>query len=159
MAYDMEAIGSKFSRRQSLLFLACITMKITTSTALACFPLSAILIWTAAAQTDPDQSNPTPEEAAQSEAVARMEQREAEILERVGLPSHLALPAPGEEDIAAVALERGLIVEATLEEVEAALNAAKATPELDDDFEAMKLAHRGSYRFFLDDKPSEEASH
>lgn len=130
-------------------------MKITTPAVFACFPLSAILIWSAAAQSDSVPSEPEPETlVAQAEAEARMEARKEDIAERVGMSAPLELPEAGERDVVVDAMADGRIIEVTLEEVEAALNAAKLTPGTEDDVAAMKLAHWGSYRFFLDQQPS-----
>jgi hypothetical protein len=52
------------------------------------------------------------------------------------------------------ARENGFIIEATLEQVEAALAAAATTPDLEDDKRALDLKHRGSYRFY---SPSAES--
>jgi hypothetical protein len=48
-------------------------------------------------------------------------------------------------------LKEGWIVPATVDEVAAALARAAATPSLEDDAKAAELAHRGSYRYFLQD--------
>ncbi len=49
--------------------------------------------------------------------------------------------------------ESGYIIPATLQEVKAALAAAAATPDREDDIQALILKHRGSYRFFLGGNP------
>lgn len=89
--------------------------------------------------------------------VAAMDRKQGEISRRVGMSSCLEISNAGGEDFVAMAQEKGLIVEVTLDEVEAALKAAAATPQREDDLAAMNLAHWGSYRFFLDDKPAEAA--
>jgi hypothetical protein len=139
---------------RSSFFFSLMNMKITAPAVLACFPLSAILIWSAAAQSDPVPSESEPF-LAQTEAEARMEDRKEDIAERVGMSAPLELPEGGERDVVAEAMADGHIIEATLEEVEAALNAAKLTPETEDDVAAMNLAHWG--RFFLDGQPSSES--
>ena len=81
---------------------------------------------------------------------ARMVSKQAEIYKRVGMSAPMELPEVGESDFVTTAMEEGRIIEATLEEVEAALIAAGATPSRQDDIAAMRMAHRGSYRYFLD---------
>lgn len=109
-------------------------------------PCVLALAWTAVAHSNPEEDVP---EVADLGAV--IDQRVQEIRARVGMSALLEQPGPGEHDVIQDLLDAGQIVEATLEEVEAALAAAKATPEREDDLKAMKLAHQGSYRFFLED--------
>ncbi len=85
---------------------------------------------------------------------SRMEQKEEVIRQRVRMSAPMELPEEGEEDFVALAEKEGWIIEATLEEVETALSAAKATSSKEDDAAAARLAHWGSYRFYLDEKPS-----
>jgi len=80
-----------------------------------------------------------------------LEDAKAEVQDRVDMSAPMELPEEGEEDFVAIAEKEGWITDVTLEEVEAALNAAKATPSKDDDIAAMRLAHRGSYRFYVDE--------
>ncbi len=89
-------------------------------------------------------------------AVARMEEQKAEIITRVGMSAPMELPEDDEEDFVTEAQKIGWIVEVSLDEVEAALKAAAATPSHDDDIAAKRLAHRGSYRFYLDEQDSAE---
>lgn len=56
---------------------------------------------------------------------------------------------PGEEAEIAELYRSGWIIEATVDEVEAALKAAAATPALEDDVAARCLAHRASCRYFF----------
>lgn len=96
----------------------------------------------------------TAEEAAaveKAQARGRMVSKQQDIIKRLGMSAPMELPEPGEVDFVAEAQANGWIVEATLEEVEAALKAAAATPSPDDDAAAMRLVHRGSYRFYLDE--------
>ena len=104
------------------------------------------------AAASPDSPVATEEDA----AVARMEEQKAEIITRVGMSAPMELPEAGEEDFIEKAREEGWMIEVTLEEVEAALKAAAATPSHEDDIAAMRLAHRGSYRFYLDEQGSAE---
>ena len=90
--------------------------------------------------------------------VELMDRKKLEIGKRVGMSSCLEISDAGEKGLVTMALEQGLILEVTLEEVEAALKAAAATPQREDDLAAMNLAHWGSYRFFLDEKPSAATS-
>jgi hypothetical protein len=76
-----------------------------------------------------------------------LESAKAEILARAGTTSCLEVTEPGDTGIDD-AYNEGIIVDATLEEVEAALAAAAATPGFEDDIAAKRLAHRGSYRYF-----------
>jgi len=95
-------------------------------------------------------------EASKTErAIQRMNKRAAEVSRRVGMASSFDAnettdPSTG-VDIIKELSDSGVIVPATLEEVEAALAAAALTPETDDDKAALILKHRGSYRFFLND--------
>lgn len=113
-------------------------------------PIASTLVVTIFAWVTTAKSQEPPAEAEETPS-QRMEARQQEIFERIGLPAPMELPEPGEPDFAAEAIESGWIMEVTLEEVEAALEAAKATPSREDDVVAMRMAHRGSYRFFLDD--------
>jgi hypothetical protein len=70
------------------------------------------------------------------------------IRSRVGMSSCLEVSDEGDDSIEE-AYRSGWMIEATLEEVEAALSAAAETPEVDDDIAAARLAHRGTYRYFL----------
>ena len=117
--------------------------------------LSAAMALTAVAWSAIAISTEEPSTAEKNETrdrVALMDRKQAEISKRVGMSSCLEISDAGGEDFVATALEKGLIVEATLEEVEAALKAAAATPQREDDLAAMNLAHWGSYRFFVDEK-------
>lgn len=84
--------------------------------------------------------------------IDRMVSKRAEIIKRLGMSAPLEAPEAGEGDFVAEAVAQGIIVEVTLEEVVAAMDAAASTPSNEDDLAAMRLAHFGSYRFFLDGK-------
>lgn len=101
--------------------------------------------WTAMAQQ--------PDVKKQPDRIAQMEKKQAEISERVGMTSCLEISDLANEEFVAKAVENGLIIETTLDEVEAALKSAAKTPDNQDDIAAMRLAHWGSYRFFIDEMP------
>lgn len=82
--------------------------------------------------------------------MAAMAMEKNRIRNRLQITAPMELDAVNGVDPVTEATENGLIVEATLEEVEAALQAAAATPGTDDDKAAMQLRHRGSYRFYSD---------
>lgn len=87
-----------------------------------------------------------------------MVSKQTDIIKRLGMSAPMELPDDGVTDFVKTAMDEGWIIEATLEEVEAALKAAAATPSREDDIAAMRLAHRGSYRYFLEDKAPAEAA-
>lgn len=78
-----------------------------------------------------------------------------EVQERVEMSAPMELEIEAGVDPVIEAVELGLIVDVSLEEVEAALAAAAATPEIEDDQRAMLLKHRGSYRFFCGESDGE----
>lgn len=93
-------------------------------------PFAAAMGWaTFVFSAEPEQSAISPAE--------EMDQRIEEIVSRVGMSAPLEAPLPGEADFAAEKLEEGWIIEATLEEVETALQAARNTPSAEDDIAAM----------------------
>ncbi|GAA5121172.1 hypothetical protein JIN84_00345 [Luteolibacter yonseiensis] len=128
-------------------------MKIHISTVLACFPLSAILIWTAAAQADLETGGGDgPTSGPDSEVQARLEQAASEIRTRLHRPAMLEVSDnPADEAEIAELYHSGWIIDATVDEVEAALQAAEATPEPEDNVAALILAHRASCRYFLEE--------
>lgn len=95
-------------------------------------------------------ANQTQQSMSDQEAVQAMDAAKEEIEERLDITAPLELDLQNGVDPVIVAAEEGMIVEATIEQVEAALAAAAATPEPEDDIEAIILKCRGSYRFFLD---------
>lgn len=111
--------------------------------------LSGVVIWTGSASSE---VSPSPE--SEKSAGELVDERSKEIADRVGMSSLLEMPESG-EDFVREAVEQGIIVEVTLEQVEQALHAAEATPSTEDDIAAMRLAHFGSYRFFMENAPSE----
>ena len=94
------------------------------------------------------QEKNLPVERSKSERQEFMDQEGMEITRRVGIAAALNLPEEGGEDPLIEAVKNGFIVEITLAEVEDALAKAAATPDSDDDKQALILRHRGSYRFF-----------
>ena len=93
-----------------------------------------------------------PTAAQKTKSHDRMVAKQASIIQRVRMSAPLEFPVAGEEDFVKQAEADGWIIEATLLEVEAALKAAAATPGVEDDIAAKILAHRGSYRYYLDEK-------
>lgn len=83
-----------------------------------------------------------------SNAIANMDRDAITVLKRVGVAAPMELDLDNGVDPIEEAVKNGFIVEATLAQVEAALAAAAATPDLEDDKRALELRHRGSYRFF-----------
>ena len=73
------------------------------------------------------------------------------------LASRLGMAAPMEENslLDSEDLRRkyaeGMIVDATIEQVESAISAAAKTPGTGDDIDALILKHRGTYRYFAPD--------
>lgn len=117
---------------------------ITTSVA------TATLVWTGVSLA----AKPTPaDETAQVDAIAQMNREEAEIGSRLKMSAPLELHLINGKDPLGEAIDKGLILDVTLEEAEAAIQAAAATPDPEDDTRASELAHRGSFRFF----PQEQA--
>jgi hypothetical protein len=88
-----------------------------------------------------------------SEQIEAMEAAQEEILETLEISAPMELELEGGVDPVMEAMEKGFIIETTLEEVVAAIAAAEATPDPEDDIAAFKLKCRGSYRFFLDPAP------
>jgi len=93
--------------------------------------------------------------AAQITAEKKMNRKAEKVRSRLGIPapmdaSETTDPITGYDPMLELH-QSGLIVPATLEEVEAALEAAAATPDPEDDRAALRIKHRGSYRFFLND--------
>lgn len=78
-----------------------------------------------------------------------MRRQQALIWERL----HITAPMEAEDrngvDPVEQSTREGLILPATIEQVEAALAAAAATPDEDDDQRALDLKQRGSYRFYF----------
>lgn len=119
--------------------------------------LSVAIALTAVAWSAIAISTEEPSTAEKTKSHDRMVIKQAEIIKRLGMSAPMEAPEAGEGDYVAEAVAQGIIVEVTLEEVVAAMDAAAATPSNEDDLAAMKLAHFGSYRFFLDGKsPSEK---
>lgn len=72
----------------------------------------------------------------------------AEVQDQVEMSAPMELEVEAGIDPVVEAYDLGVIVDVTLEQVEAALAAAALTPEIEDDQAALELKHRGSYRFF-----------
>jgi hypothetical protein len=90
------------------------------------------------------------DQKAADEVPAQIETKAIDIRKRLHLPAMLEDHGnEGEEMEIAELYHSGWIIKASIKEVEAALQAAAATPNLDDDIEARILAHRASCRYFL----------
>jgi hypothetical protein len=91
-----------------------------------------------------------------SELQDKLDLAAAEIRDRLGMPAMLEESGdPAQEAEIAELHSSGWIVEATVDEVAAALDAAKATPTPDDDVAARILAHRASCRYFFKEESAE----
>jgi hypothetical protein len=80
---------------------------------------------------------------------AKLSAKAGEILADVAMSSSLEVE-DGDEEVLQNAYRSGWVIETTLAEVKSKLDAARSTPSTEDDVEAMRLAHRGSYRLFLE---------
>lgn len=98
------------------------------------------------------EANPETTEAIGAAEVRAVEQ---EIERRIGMPAQLGegVDATIDQEIAHMQ-ESGWMIEATVEQVEAALQAARETPDPQDDRAALILAHRASCRFYVDSETS-----
>ena len=139
-----------------------LSIPILTACALAVVAVSAIEPTSSEPSDSPpglDDNNP-PADAAREQrkneqAKQRMRRRSQLIASRIGMASSFDAtettdPATGVDSIQEL-YDSGFIIPATLEEVEAALQAAASTPETEGDRAALILKHRGSYRFFIND--------
>ncbi len=135
------------------------TPKLLAAVPILALSASAVIGWSAitrASQADQSAAGGTSPDATSSEAEApvdqaridRMEAERKRIAERVGMSAPMEVELVNGKDPIREAVENGFIVEATLEEVEAALAAALRTSDLEDDIAAQRLKHQGSYRYF-----------
>ena len=97
---------------------------------------------------------PAPPTNQADQAEVAMEEDIQDVQERVHMAAPMEQRLENGVDPVEEARANGFIIEATLEQVEAALAAAAATPDLEDDKRALDLKHRGSYRFY---SPSAES--
>ncbi len=79
---------------------------------------------------------------------AKLDHDQKQVRDRVGIAALMEVDPDAGPDLVAEGVRSGYIIEVTLEEVEAALASAAATPDPEDDKRALDLRHRGSYRFF-----------
>lgn len=85
-----------------------------------------------------------------SQMGAKLEQASSEVRARLHMPAMLEMTDnPADDAEIAELYQSGWIIDATVEEVEAALKAAAATPGPEDDSAALVFAHRASCRYFL----------
>jgi hypothetical protein len=98
--------------------------------------------------------SPTPPASHADRAEVAMKEDIQDVQERVHMAAPMEQQLENGLDPVEEARENGFIIEATLEQVEAALAAAATTPDLEDDKRALDLKHRGSYRFY---SPSAES--
>lgn len=93
-----------------------------------------------------DSSGSTDETAA---ILEKIDEQTEIVSSRVGMPVLMELSSALEDDFVEKGIASGRIIDVTLEEVEAALQAAAQTEGVEDDIAAQLLKHRGSYRFIL----------
>jgi hypothetical protein len=96
---------------------------------------------------DSGANGESPEDTESSSLRRDLDRVASEIRSKTGMSSCLEISEDGDHSVEE-AYAAGWIVDVTLQEVEAALKAAAATPGFDDDIAAKRLAHRGSYRYF-----------
>lgn len=110
---------------------------------------TSILGWSVrgAPASEPDGSTESVKKE-ETGAIQRMKAEQKLISERLHITAPMEIEFVNGIDPVMEAYENGFIIEATLEQVEAALDAAANTPDEEDDLEALELKHRGSYRFF-----------
>lgn len=84
-----------------------------------------------------------------------MEEDIQDVQERVHMAAPMEQQPENGVDPVEEARENGFIIEATLEQLEAAPAAAAAPSDPEDDKLALDLKHRGSYRFY---SPSTESN-
>lgn len=90
------------------------------------------------------------EEADPAKIETRIKEQEGEVRDRLELPALIVDRGDRGEEAEILELYRsGWIINATVDEVDAALKAAEKTPELEDDVAARVLAHRASCRYFF----------
>ena len=142
------------------------TPKLLAAVPILALSASAVIGWSAitrASQTDaatPDRKAEATSEAkdpAVEARIARMEEEQKRIADRLGMSAPMEIELIDGVDPVMEAMQKGLIIEATLEEVEAALAKAAATPDTADDIEAHRLKHGGSYRYFVPEEPLQSA--
>jgi hypothetical protein len=117
-------------------------------------PALFAICWTAHAEPQPATEPKKIEEPSAAEraaSVPRMEKEQVRIAQRLQMSAPMEIELVNGKDPILEAYEDGFIIEATLEQVEAALAAAATTPDPEDDLAAQELRHRGSYRFFSPD--------
>lgn len=124
------------------------------------FPGLIALCWTAFAAPAPEQSTESLKTSSETSSGERETTMRIMVGEQKRIQERLQISAPMEIELengvdpVLEARENGFIIEATLEEVEAALAAAAKTTDPQDDLTAQELKHRGSYRFFTPDSGS-----
>lgn len=117
----------------------------------------AAFCWNAAAspaeQDSATESKSPPASTAgeKAEAIQRMEAEQKRVSECLHMTAPMEIELVNGVDPVIEAYENGFIIEATLEQVEAALAAAAKTSDPEDDLKALELKHRGYYRFFSPD--------
>ncbi len=84
----------------------------------------------------------------QAEALAQMERDEAEIGSRLKMSAPMELYLVNGEDPIMEGVKNGMIIDVSLDKVEADLAAAAATSDRQDDMWASEQAHRAAFRFF-----------
>ena len=118
---------------------------------------SAVIGWSAitrASQTDKTSeamsSSHDPSDKKSAAMRVKLDRASAKVRDRLHMSCMIEVSDdPAEEAEIAELFRSGWIIEATVEDVEAARQAATATPGLEDDAAAQALAHRASCRFFF----------
>ncbi len=138
------------------------SLLLSSRTLLQCLFLSALPVMADDSIPDGPSGNPPDDVPGGEVSAADLASREepvnqdvldasiAEVQDRVQMSAPMAIETEAGIDPVVEAVNLGLIVDATLEQVEAALAAAAATSDPEDDLRALELKHRGSYRFFCD---------
>jgi hypothetical protein len=139
-------------------------MKFYLTIAIGIFAMIGFVTWQTALSEEVASSPISPTESqadVATSSVSEEEQRlvaaEELIRDRINIAPMFVQQEGSETDQVVDLQAMGMIIEVTLEEVEAALAAAAATEEPEDDIEAARLQQWGSYRYYLDPIPSAEA--
>lgn len=105
-----------------------------------------------------EEPAPPPEPPTAAADLAAMNADIQEVQEKVGMAAPMERQLENGVDPIEEARESGFIIEVTLEQVEAAIAAAAATEDPEDDKRAFELKHRGSYRFYAPSVSAPEPS-
>ncbi len=81
---------------------------------------------------------------------AVLDEAKTEVQARVEMSAPMEAEIEAGVDPVVEAVRLGVIIDASLSDVETALASAAASPDPEDDLRALDLKHRGSYRFYCD---------